>query len=355
MNPERLLQFFDLRAGRGESMVLATVFETRGSTYSKAGAYMLIDGNGIFQGMLSGGCLEGDLAIRARVVLESDQPQTVTYDLAQGDDDVWGLGVGCDGMMRIFLQPLHLADEYRPFNVIAKVLGGAASCVVATVIESQERNVSVGHGAIIQGEMVQQIGGDHELIAAINAEATLALERRHSCSMMLQASEGDICVLLAFVETPPRLLVLGGGPDAEPVVVFAAALGWRCTVVDHRQAYIDNGQFAGADTRQISGAGLSESVNLAEFDLAVVMSHHLASDRNYLRQLAQTDIAYIGLLGPVNRRERLLSELGEDAERLQGRLHGPAGLDIGGSGPAPIALSIVAQMQKHLRRHNLLS
>ena len=121
------------------------------------------------------------------------------------------------------------------------------------------------------------------------------------------------------------------------------------------QYLLIDGQFAGADTRQISAAGLSESVNLTEFDLAVVMSHHLASDRNYLRQLAQTDIAYIGLLGPKNRRERLLSELGEDAQRLQGRLHGPAGLDIGGSGPAPIALSIVAQMQKHLRRHNLLS
>ena len=355
MNPERLLQFFDSRAGRGESIVLATVFETQGSTYSKAGASMLIDGNGIFQGMLSGGCLEGDLAIRARVVLESNQPQTVSYDLAQGDDEVWGLGVGCDGMIRVFLQPLHIADQYRPFNVIADVLRGAANCVVATVVESQAPSVPAGDVTIIQGGVEQPMDGDHELVAVIKAEAIRALEKRQSSSLTLQAGEDDVRVLLAFVETPARLLILGGGPDAEPLVIFAVALGWRCTVVDHRQAYIDNGQFAGAATQQITVARLSETLSLTDFDLAVVMSHHLASDRSYLRQLAQTDISYIGLLGPENRRERLLSELGGDAERLQGRLYGPAGLDIGGSGPAPIALSIAAQMQKHLRSGNLLS
>jgi xanthine dehydrogenase accessory factor len=78
------------------------------------------------------------------------------------------------------------------------------------------------------------------------------------------------------------------------------------------------------------------------------MSHHLVSDRTYLEQLAATDMAYIGLLGPRQRRARLLSDLGETGRQLASRLHGPAGLDIGGRGPAPIALSIVAEMQKVL-------
>ena len=71
---------------------------------------------------------------------------------------------------------------------------------------------------------------------------------------------------------------------------------------------------------------------------------------NYLKHLAATDIAYVGLLGPVGRRERLISELGDEADKLAGRLHGPAGLDIGGRGPAAIALSIAAQLQKVLAR-----
>ena len=75
------------------------------------------------------------------------------------------------------------------------------------------------------------------------------------------------------------------------------------------------------------------------------MSHHLASDRSYLEQLAATEVRYIGLLGPAARRNRLLSELGETGQALEGRLHGPAGIDLGGRGPAAIALSIVAEVQ----------
>jgi len=138
-------------------------------------------------------------------------------------------------------------------------------------------------------------------------------------------------------------------PDAEPVVRFAAELGWRCTVNDHRPAYVANGDFAGAEkTLCVPAAELADSVELATYDMAIVMSHHLDSDRSYLRQLAAVDLRYVGLLGPAHRRRRLLGELGEAAGGLAGRLRGPAGLDLGGRGPGPIALSIVAEMQRSL-------
>ena len=81
MTPKQLQKSFARWSGQGTALVLASVYETEGSTYSKAGAQMLITGDGDFQGMLSGGCLEGDLAERARAVLESGTPQSVTYDL----------------------------------------------------------------------------------------------------------------------------------------------------------------------------------------------------------------------------------------------------------------------------------
>jgi xanthine dehydrogenase accessory factor len=86
------------------------------------------------------------------------------------------------------------------------------------------------------------------------------------------------------------------------------------------------------------------------FDLVVVMSHHLASDRAYLRQLAATNIGYIGLLGPAGRRDRLMNDLSDVADALQDRLHGPAGIELGGRGPGPIALAIVAEMQQFLNK-----
>ena len=144
---------------------------------------------------------------------------------------------------------------------------------------------------------------------------------------------------------PPRILVLGGGLDAGPVVRFAAELGWRVALQDHRPAYLQKADFTLAEqVLCLPTTELAEQLELSQFQAAIVMSHHLGSDRDYLRQLAATPISYIGLLGPRHRRERLVGELGEAGKALAGRLYGPAGLDIGGSGPASIALSIVAQM-----------
>jgi len=298
VNPTKLLQFFDARKERGEPLVLVTVFETAGSTYSKAGAQMLVDQHGVFRGMLSGGCLEGDLAVRAQQVLESGEVQTVTYDLGHDDDELWGMGVGCDGLMRMVLQPVRPQGGYAPFEQIAEILRGD---------EKQEITLTIG------ADNMQE--------------------------------------LIVSIEPPPQILVLGAGLDAEPVVRFAAELGWRCTVVDHRPAYIDNGDFADAVASHcIPVVELAQTLQLDRYDAAVVMSHHLVSDRAYLEQLAATDIAYIGLLGPSHRRERLLADLGPAADSLGDRLHGPAGLNIGGRGPAPIALSIVAEMQQKLTR-----
>ena len=289
MNAARMLEFFDKRVSRGESMVLATVFETRGSTYSKAGAHMLIDGNGVFQGMLSGGCLEGDLAIRAQVVLESNISQIATYDLAQSDDEVYGLGVGCDGMMRIFLQPLHSKNDYSPFSRIADVHRGSATCVVATIIDSGSQSTPAASGAVFQGEAVQVFGAEHELGSAISSEAAITLASGQSALRDMSVSDGDFRVLLAIVETPPRLLVLGGGPDAEPVTAFVAAMGWHCTVVDHRPAYIDNGQFSGADSLQIDVDALSDILNLDDFESYKFRSdlRVQTDDRNHVAELEQ--------------------------------------------------------------------
>jgi xanthine dehydrogenase accessory factor len=83
----------------------------------------------------------------------------------------------------------------------------------------------------------------------------------------------------------------------------------------------------------------------------IVMSHHLATDRKYLRLLADSRIPYVGLLGPPDRRSRLMEDLGADASRLEHRLHGPAGFDIGADGPASIALSILAEIHNELKKN----
>lgn len=269
MNVLKLRRFFEKRKAREEPLVLVSVRETSGSTYSKAGDQMLIDRNGVGCGMLSGGCLESDLAVRAQVVFESGEPQSASYELASGDEDVWGLGIGCDGSMTIDLQLITAAGGYAPLSL----------------------------------------------------------------------------------PVPVRVLVLGAGLDAAPLVRLCAELGWQCALADHRPAYLENADFpADCPLHCLQPENLAASIVLEEYDAAIVMSHHLASDREYLRQLAASPPRYIGLLGPAARKDKLLDELGAEAAQLGDRLHGPAGLNLGGRGPEAIALSIVAQIQAILTR-----
>jgi xanthine/CO dehydrogenase XdhC/CoxF family maturation factor len=158
--------------------------------------------------------------------------------------------------------------------------------------------------------------------------------------------EPGLAVLYAPLEPVPQLLVLGAGLDAIPLVGMAADLGWRVTVVDHRPAYLQRGGLEQAERALlVQPDALSDYLALDDFAAVIVMSHHLATDRKYLRQLASARAAYLGILGPAARRERLLAELAESGLALHARLRGPVGLDIGADSPESIALSILAEMQ----------
>jgi xanthine/CO dehydrogenase XdhC/CoxF family maturation factor len=148
---------------------------------------------------------------------------------------------------------------------------------------------------------------------------------------------------------PPRILLLGAGPDTIPVVDFAARLNWKVTLVDHRSAYAVAAHFPAAERVVLARPEeLGASLDLGRFSAAVVMSHHLPSDLTYLRALAVSSIPYVGLLGPAMRRDRLVADLGADAQALRPRLHAPVGLPLGGRSPESVALSIVAQLHAFL-------
>ena len=343
MTTKKLLESF--RAWRDQELplVLASVFDTEGSTYSKAGARMLINAHGDYQGMLSGGCLEGDLAERAREVLNSGEAQTITYDLGKNEDELWGLGVGCDGLMRIFLQALTAENDYAPFEAIARAYEGDQQEIAVTVLESER--IIPGATLVTAGDEKDVFGLTDEQAEKLLGVANSALANQASSSVSVEIGGARATILLALIKPRIRLLVLGAGLDAEPVIRLADELGWRVTVVDHRPAYIESGNFGPAERVVCCPAEeMSGNVDLSGIDATIVMSHHLASDRKYLMQLSDSDVQYVGLLGPIDRRRRLLKELGESATGLQDRLHGPAGVDIGAQGPAAIALSILTEM-----------
>lgn len=346
MSSRRVLQTFDQWRQSGEPIVLATVYETLGSTYSKAGHRILIAANGDYQGLVSGGCLEGDLAERARRVVAERRAAAVRYDLRDDADDLWGLGIGCNGLIGVFLQPLFAADGYEPFASIAGHMLAGRGAAVATVVDAGPSGLAPGATLVHAADTSRAWG-----LAAAETErfasgCEAALRSRRASYVR---DESGVGVLYAPLKPVPRLLLLGAGLDAIPVVNLAHEMGWIVTVADHRPAYTQRAGFERArDVRTVDPRMLRETIEIDAFDAIVVMSHHLATDQTYLEQIADARALYVGLLGPPARKQRLLDALGDRAGTLRARLKGPVGLDIGADSPESIALSIVAELHATL-------
>lgn len=327
---------------RLEPIVLATVVATEGSTYRKAGARMLITRAGEIRGLLSGGCLEHDLMDWSRRVLDEGVAKLVSYDTRGPRDEVFGFGAGCEGVMHILLQRVGPAEGWQPLDWLATRVERDEAGTLASVIESSDDALPVGASFWPGGCTL--VGREPPAIAALREAAARARPTVHA----LAAGR----LFVAPISPPPKLILLGAGPDAEPLADLALKLGFRVTLADHRPAYADAARFPGAARVLRADADrIAETVDLSGFDAAVVMSHYLPADADYLRALAASGPPYVGLLGPSARRERLLGDIGEPAaSALQDRLHSPVGLDIGARSPEAIALAIVAEIHAVLAR-----
>ncbi len=328
-----LLRDFDDLRSAGDAFVLATLVATEGSTYRKRGAQMLITRDLQARGLLSGGCLEVDLVEHARGVLATGDASTVRYDMRGEDDRLFGIGSGCEGAMTVLLQRVGPAERWQPLAAIADAVRDARPSALALIASGP----AAGRGW-------WRDGGD----APVPEPAAIAAARDAAAASGKPASidvDGIARVLILPLRPPPMLVLCGAGADAEPLARQAIAIGFAVTVCDHRPALAVASRFPDCTVRCQPAAAFHELPELARCDAAIVMSHHLDSDLEYLRALAGRDrIGYVGLLGPPARRERLLAGLGPQAAALGRRLRAPLGLDIGARTPDAIALAAVAEL-----------
>lgn len=342
-----LLPIYDRERAAGRPLALAIVVSTRGSTYRKPGALMVIAADGRYAGLLSGGCLENDLAEHARTVIETGRPQTVTYNTGGTEDALWGLGVGCEGAMTILLVRVGPAESWEPLAHLKQAQLDRRPTAVGVVLESNLTTLDPGT------ILLEDRAAIH---SAVNRDVGALLSHVRGLGISDEVQLRDARIFAFPLGLPPRLLLLGAGPDALPVVDLASRLGWRVTICDHRPSYAQDAHFPAAERVVLARPqALASVLDLSGFDGAVVMAHHLPSDLEYLRTLATSPVGYVGLLGPPHRRDRLLADLGAAGTGLRQRLHAPVGFDLGGRTPEAIALSIVAEFHAYLHRRTLVS
>jgi xanthine/CO dehydrogenase XdhC/CoxF family maturation factor len=318
----------------GREAAVAVIVHIKGSTYRRPGARLLIETDGTMTGNVSGGCLEQDVRQVAERVMSTGKPELAHYETGSDEDVLWGMGMGCEGEMDIFIQPSGLLAD-----VVAKAsecLAGDARFAISTVIEDG----SVAGRTLVTKDGARVVGssGDAGWDEQICAHAVSLLERGTSELHKVNGSR----VFTDVLYPPPHLVICGAGDDAIPLVACASEMGFRVIVADHRSAYLARERFPSA-FRLVETRGDENNVEIpATADTYVVVkTRALAHDRAWVQRFVPTDVPYIGLLGPKKRREKILGEVsGEHAERI----YGPVGLDVGADGPEQVALSITAEI-----------
>jgi xanthine/CO dehydrogenase XdhC/CoxF family maturation factor len=318
----------------GARAALATVVRTTGAAYRRPGAKLLVLESGQTRGGVSGGCLEADVREVAAQVMLEQAPRLLHYDTSADDRVVFGLGLGCDGTVDVFVQPVESAFGRGVGPRMRELISSATSFAVSTVVEGEPR------GCILVWARGGPAGGsgDEELDRALAAEAAQLLERRESRLLEIEGRS----VFIEVLSPPPHLVIFGAGDDALPLARLAAMAGFEVTVVDHRPGALTPDRFPPPARLVLRRPedGLSD-LGLGRRHFAVVQTHALGHDREWTRALLSQPLAYLGLLGPRSRAESLLGQLG--VERTE-RLFAPVGLDLGADGPEQVAVSIVAEM-----------
>ncbi|MBA2313314.1 MAG: XdhC family protein [Actinobacteria bacterium] len=329
-------------------MALATIVSVRGSTYRRPGARLLVPDEGEAIGNLSGGCLEGQVIEIARSVMESGECRLELYDLTADDEIVWGWGLGCNGAIEVFVEPA--ANAVDSAAALREAITGERLLAAATVIESSMEGAVPGARMLVYpGGPRRGSLGDDLLTEAAAGAVHESLTSGVTEVVELDLAGGGARVFIESLRPPLRLVVCGAGHDAVPLVRAAAALGWRVDVVDDRSSFLDAGRFPGVrNFIKCEPGEIAERAGIDERSHVVVMSHNYLRDRDYLRSLLPSRAAYIGMLGPRARLQRLLDDLGgrgvKPTEEQLDRVHGPAGVDLGGEGPEEIAAAIVAEV-----------
>lgn len=327
--------------------LLATVVETSGSTYRGPGARMLVLDDGSSAGSISGGCLEADVIERGRG-LAAGSCAVVTYDTRSDADVVWGLGLGCNGVVTVLVERV----ERDSLDWLGEALDLRRRVVCARVVSAGDESTALAGATLVlrsDGNGDELVTGDWppELIDSVRKRAREALATGISRTVRLDMEVGNVAVFVESIDPPLRLVIFGAGQDAIPLVRQAAMLGWDVTVADHRPVFATAARFPEArDVVCVRSELARERVGVDERTAVVVMTHNLVHDRALVEWLVGAPAFYVGVLGPRRRTERLVAELSStDAESLLARLHAPTGLDIGAESPEQIALAIVAEIE----------
>jgi len=286
-------------------MALATVIATWGSAPRPRGSHMLVHEDGRLEGSVSGGCVEGEVLHAAAATIADGKARRLHYGVA--DESAWAVGLPCGGQIELLVQPV--ADQGFPpdlFGHIARARTQGRTIALTTDLAAGKTVIGDSPG---EGQFVNRYA------------------------------------------PPRRLLIVGAVQIAQSLAAIARELDIAPVVIDPRSRFLTEDRFPGVtlDDRWPDEAIAAHAPDSGS--AVVTLSHDPKIDDPALIAALATPAFYVAALGSrrshASRIERLTAAGLSEADLA--RLDAPAGLVIGGQGPAEIALSIAAGMIRAFR------
>jgi xanthine dehydrogenase accessory factor len=346
-----IIKAFKKAVANGKKTALATVVSVEGSSYRRPGARMLITEDGELTGAISGGCLEGDALRKALYVMSEQRAMVVTYDTTDEDDAKIGVGLGCNGIVRILIEPVIEAQTNHPIAMLETAIQKRELSVMITVF-SFDKSVAQQPGTCllyVSGRLV--VSSEKNIHPhGFKAEAEAAFSSQTSLAATYQHGSNEFTALVELIRPSVSLVIFGAGNDAIPLTNISSILGWDTMVIDGRRNYANPARFPGIQHLIVAKPDTALSGILFDMQtVCILMTHNYNYDLAIFRQLLAKDIRYIGVLGPRKRLDRMLDDLKNDGfepdESMLSKVYGPVGLNIGAETAEEIALSITSEIK----------
>ncbi len=340
---DRIVQALDSSDASAFPAVLLTVVHISGSSFRRSGARMLVLNNGEWLGSISGGCLEGDILERSKRIMHGNQCCVQRYDTREEANAVFGLGLGCEGVIDVLMEPIQSANS-PIIEILRNVRATAGLTRHIVVVESQIPEYPIGfRWTLTQDESAQNVP------AFLKAELDATPTDLKTRLTMLRVQNTELRCLVEVLKAPPRCHLFGAGDDVVALQNALDANGFDLSIGDRSEYKLSRMRKNIGCTLHRMNAEYSLSEHAIQpGDFAVLATHSLRADCLILAQLASLGLRYIGVIGPAARREKLLTMMKQeyqiDTTTLTPVLFAPAGLDIGAESPEQIASSIVAEM-----------
>ena len=336
-----LLDQIEIWINSGQSVALATVIKTWGSSPRPVGAGMAVTADGGMVGSVSGGCVEGAVIDASLEVLKSGEPTRLHFGVA--DSEAWEVGLACGGEIEVFVRVFSRLQ----LETWKRALQTEQTFYSALLVSGPEKLLGK---ELILLEDGNTLGGDFPISqqqSIVKAAEEVTSGGKSSSQTIETDKLGEL--FLYRVQMKPTLIIVGGVHIAVPLVNLAEIVGFEVIVIDPRRLFGTEERFPAV--KQILSEWPEKAFNKVRINQStaiVMLTHDPKIDDPALKIALNSRAFYIGALGSKKTHKKRVDRItanGVESEKLN-LIHAPIGLDLGGGSPEEIALAIIAEVIK---------